>query len=99
MEHFWTLMESEQPVECAVGSDSTPSEAVLRAVAEAERTEPFALEPPLYSAIDPEALDEFVGSLNGGSGCVEFTYQGYEVRFHTSDSLLIRPRNGEEATK
>ena len=92
-------MEPERPVEHTVESDSTPSEAVLRAVAEAERTEPFALDPPLYSAIDPEALDEFVGSLNCGTGCVEFTYQGYEIRFHTSDSLLIRPRNGDEATK
>ena len=92
-------MKADQPVEYTVGSDSTPSETVLRAVAEAERTEPFALDPPLYSAVDPEALDEFVRSLNGGTGCLEFTYQGYEIRFRASDSLLIRPRNVEEATK
>lgn len=92
-------MKSERPVEYTVGSDSTPSEAVLCAVADAEGTEPFALEPPLYSAIDPEALDEFVGSLNGGTGCVEFTYQGYEISFRTSDSFLIRPRKAEKATK
>ena len=92
-------MESEPPIEYTIGSDSTPSETVLHAVAEAERTEPFALEPPLYSAVDPDALDEFVRSLDGKTGRVEFTYQGYEIRFHTSNSLQIRPRNAEEATK
>lgn len=47
-------------------------------VAEEPGEEPL---PPLYDAIDPEALDRLVGSFDAQrpAGCVTFRYAGYEV--------------------
>lgn len=53
-------MKFERGVEFTVAEGSTASETVLDAVAAAERTSPSDLVPPLYSVVDPEALDAFV---------------------------------------
>lgn len=61
-------MNLEQGVEFTVSEGSTASETVLDAVAAVERADPNDLTPPLYSVVDPEALDAFVESLNGRRG-------------------------------
>lgn len=51
-------------------------EAVLSAVAKQESVPPEKLEPPLYEAIDPDALDSL---FRNGTGRVTFEYSGYLV--------------------
>ena len=55
---------------------------IVNCVAEKEHTDPLEL-PPLYDAVDPDALDDLVesGRQNGTtqSGRIEFQYNGYTV--------------------
>ncbi|ELY58956.1 HalOD1 output domain-containing protein [Natronolimnohabitans innermongolicus] len=63
-------------------SDQPTSLAVVERVADLEGTDPLSL-PPLYDAIDPEALDSISQSTAGGTqtgAAVRFTYCGYDVR-------------------
>lgn len=69
-------------LQTAVVENTTLSQAVVEAVAEAEGTEPVELTPPLYKAVDPDALDElFAATRTEGrmAGEVTFSYKGYEV--------------------
>lgn len=64
-------------------SDRKPSQEIITQVAALEGVEPTALTPPLYSAIDPEALDSLISSSTADesqpSPRVQFTYQGYDI--------------------
>lgn len=88
-------MNLEQGVEFTVSEGSTASETVLDAVAAAERTDPNDLTPPLYSVVDPEALDAFVESLNDRAGCVEFVYRGHLVTVDGSGVISVRPQSSK----
>lgn len=57
------------------------STAVVESVAERVGVDPIDLDPPLYRAIDPDALDELLTSLsaNGEEGSVSFTYLDFEI--------------------
>lgn len=62
--------------------DRTTSLAVIERVADLEETDPISL-PPLYDAVDPEALDSICQSTADGprtGATVRFTYCGYDVR-------------------
>lgn len=78
----------------------TVSERVVAAVADATDTAPENLTPPLFSAVDPEALEAFVRSLDGESadpgGRVEFSYCGCEVTV-TADGRVHLVGDGDEA--
>lgn len=50
---------------------------VIEAVATHDGTDPFDLEPPLGTRIDPDALDALYEG--GGGPVVEFGYRGYDV--------------------
>lgn len=88
-------MNLEQGVEFTVSEGSTASETVLNAVAAAERTDPNDLTPPLYSVVDPEALDAFVESLNDRAGWVEFVYRGHLVTVGGSGAISVRPQSSK----
>lgn len=60
---------------------STPSARVVTAVAEAAETDPLDL-PPLYSALDPDALDALVTNSESSSIFLTFPYAGYTVSIH-----------------
>ncbi|MFC6763929.1 HalOD1 output domain-containing protein [Natrinema soli] len=61
------------------GSKNTPVFAVVSAVVDAEEVDPAEL-PPLYEAIDPEALNDLFTSRSESSvGKVEFQYAGHDV--------------------
>ncbi|MDG5776125.1 HalOD1 output domain-containing protein [Haloarculaceae archaeon H-GB2-1] len=65
---------------------SSLSEAVLAAVADREGVEELDLEEPLYSAVDPEALDNLFRSSTGE---VRFRYLGYTITVdHTGDVTI-----------
>lgn len=64
------------------------SEAVVKAVADAEGVGPTDLR-PLYEAVDPDALDSLFHSSDDAqltAGQVEFSYHGYHV--HVTDDEL-----------
>lgn len=84
-------MNLEQGVELTVSGGATASETVLDAVAAAERTNPSDLAPPLYSVVDPEALDVLVESLSDRTGWVEFVYRGHRVTIDGSGVIDVQP--------
>lgn len=69
-----------------VDSDDPASQRVLARVAELENADPVELE-PLYDAIDPEALDRIVDSIEDGS--VQFDYHGYTVTVFHDGSVEV----------
>lgn len=84
----------EDAIVTVTDGDSTakPSFAVVSRVADLEGTSPAELTPPLYSAVDPEALDSLLTSATGTSGFegqVSFTYCGYEVCAGSDGEITI----------
>lgn len=83
------------------GADRRPadslSQAVIDAVAEHEGVEPTELEPPLYHAVDPEALDALFPETgrSGSTGRVRFSYDGRDVCV-TSDGQVHVAEADEE---
>lgn len=58
-------------------TDDTPAMAVLEAVAERDGIDPSELDTPLYSAIDPDALDCLLDA--GADVTVTFEYENHTV--------------------
>lgn len=69
------------------------TESVVEAVADADGVGPEELAPPLYDAIDPDALERLLATAPGTRRVV-FTYNGYEVTVRGDGSVAIDPRNG-----
>lgn len=71
-----------------------PSHRVVERVADEVGTEPTQLE-PLYSSIDPDALDTLFADSTGatGSGVVELTfrYAGYRIVVAQDRSVEVDP--------
>lgn len=71
-----------------------PQEVVVHSVAALEDRSPIELD-PLYTVIDPDALDQlFAPMINGrhvGDGKIAFDYQGYEITLHSYGLVAIRP--------
>lgn len=62
------------------------SERVVRAVATYTDTDPLEL-PPLYDAIDPDALNALVSELSGGG--LSFQYAGHSVTVESSSTIQV----------
>ena len=71
---------------------TSPSEAVIDAVANAEGVEPTDLR-PLYDALDPDALDSLFQPRGHASrstrGQITFEYHGYEVHVDESGQVTL----------
>lgn len=82
---------------CVEPEDESVSEAVVRAVADAEGVSPTDVTPPLYESVNPEALDDLFDSRSGGH--ITFRYCGYEVNVHNvgDTTVLVRDRDGTRA--
>jgi hypothetical protein len=80
--------------EAALVGDDAASVRVLDAVADAEQMDPARLTPPLYAAIDPEALDALVGSFTDSSARIEFTYRGHAITVTGAGDVDVRPTDG-----
>lgn len=73
------------------------SQAVVRAVADAEDVPATELSPPeyepLYSAVDPAALDELFEPTHSGlsrrSGAVTFPFCGYTVTVYSDGEVTL----------
>lgn len=81
-------------ISATLGTPSTdaPSFTVVERIAELEGTTPGELSPPLYSAIDPEALDSLFAPTARSSrteGQLSFTYCGYEVDVRSTGEVSV----------
>ncbi|WP_265108966.1 HalOD1 output domain-containing protein [Halosolutus halophilus] len=77
---------SDTSTTIAVADDRSPSTAVIDLLARVKGVDPLDLE-PLYSAIDPDALDALCRS-GSGFDSIEFTYGGHGVTIAATDGEL-----------
>ncbi|ADB60221.1 hypothetical protein Htur_1333 [Haloterrigena turkmenica DSM 5511] len=71
--------------------EKAPSLAVVEAVASASETDPTAI-PPLYDAIEPDALDatfESASSQPGATRRVSFSYDGFDVTVDGGPAVTV----------
>lgn len=86
-----TSLTPAATTEWDVESENTPVYAVVSAVAQAEGADPVAL-PPLYDAIDPEALNDlFMSRVDTAVATVEFEYAGYNVVISGEGMVAVHP--------
>lgn len=105
----WDSVEKNEEVEycpetdtyrASFDSDSkSVCEAVVSTVAVISETRPTEL-PPLYSVIDPDALETVVESTGPGPSSsdthVSFTFDGYTVTVHSYGIVAVRPAGANE---
>lgn len=65
------------------------SQAVVDAVARREKVEPVDLEPPLYEAVDPDALDALFEDNHTTPGTISFMYKGYRVEVDSAGTVRL----------
>lgn len=66
--------------------DAPVSERLTRRIADATDRDACEL-PPLYEAIDPEALDSAIETMSNGE--VSFDYVGYEVTINSNGEISL----------
>lgn len=69
-------------------SEQPLSNAVIEAVAEAEGVDPSELSEPMFSVIDPDALDTLFQTANG---TLTFSYHGYVVTVEARGEVTVAP--------
>lgn len=73
--------------------DEKPSLAVIDRIAELEGEDPAELSPPLYDAIDPQALDSLFRPSNAGESravqTVQFTYLEYDICVRSDGEITV----------
>jgi hypothetical protein len=74
---------------------TTPSQAVVEAIAIATNREPTDLE-PLYDSVDPDALDGlFEGPAVPADLTLSFTHAGCEIVLRERGGLVVEPVESE----
>lgn len=80
-------------------SEFSATHAVVEAVADARGVSPVDLHPPLYSAVDTDALDRFVDShpdRSAGEGVrIQFRYCGFEVTVAGDGEVSLDARDAD----
>lgn len=81
-----------------INGDSITTRVVKR-IAIMEGVDPLELQPPLYSIIDIDAVEELFASVaddrSDGTISVEFEYQGYQVTIESDDEVYVRVKQTE----
>lgn len=73
----------------------TVSERVIQTVATASGTDALEL-PPLWDAIEPDALDTLVAGMADGE--VSFAYAGYDVTVTSDETIGLQERPAGDST-
>lgn len=84
-------MKSRSPA-----SADSVSMNIVQAIADHKGIDPMELSPPLYEAIDTDALERVVTSIKNGPPTelrITFTYDGYDVRIAGSEIDRIERRD------
>lgn len=66
--------------------------AVVKAISDAEGTDPAMLDRPLHDAIDPDALNALFVGKRGTDGTVTFYYHGYDVTVMRDGRVTLEKR-------
>lgn len=85
-----------------MGQGTAVSVRVVQEVADHEGVDPMDLEPPLYSAVDTDALDALFRRSDreaGGRPVVEFTYRGHAVRVDGGEVRVSAGSSSVEAAR
>ena len=81
----------QSPVE--VSDTDRLSETIVGIIADLEGVDSTELTPPLYSVIDPDALESLFASTDDpAAGHVAFRYHGYDVRVASDGAVEILNR-------
>lgn len=91
-------MKRSRSVETSLNGDVSASEGILETIAGVEGADLIELTPPLYSVVDPEALDAVVESLGGRSGWIEFDYRGYQVTVDGAGGVSVHLVDADETS-
>ena len=70
-------------------SERTTVERILAAVARAEGTTPRALEPPLASLVDPDAINDLFDGPAADAVELRFPYRGHEVVVRGTEDVTL----------
>lgn len=85
-----------------LGEGERPSRAVVDAIAASEGVGPTEVEPPLYRAIDPEALDDLFSARAKPADepvlTVRFDYHDYAVTVHRDGETSVSVADPDDAT-
>lgn len=88
-------MNDDEVFTYSIPEGETPSEGVIKTVATLEDCDPTTLDTPLYTVIDPDALDQAFKRIGEGrnddAGRIVFMYYDYEVTVRSSGSIGVRP--------
>ena len=76
------------------------TERVIEAIATKEGVSPVELSPPLYEAIDPDALEACLQTSpsNTGEVSVTFTYNGYHVTATSTGDVTVERDDAVEVS-
>lgn len=87
-------MTCENGTEHQLAGEESYTDGIVRVMAVAHDTDPTAL-PPVYEAIDPDALEAVLTSLAANapaeSGTVEFAYDDHTVTVESSGAIHLAP--------
>ncbi|MEY7851529.1 HalOD1 output domain-containing protein [Natrarchaeobius sp. A-rgal3] len=77
-----------------MGPGESTSVKIAKKVAAHDGTSPSDLEPPLYAAVDTDALDALFrpSTTRGSDLCLEFTYRGYTISVTAPQEVEVEPR-------
>lgn len=80
-------------------ADQSLSVRVVEALAEAQEVPPERLDPPLFEAVDPDALDRIFADewdVTRDSGRLSFVVGDHEVLVRASGEVTVRPARRNE---
>jgi len=86
------VMKAQTTTPSARKSTEKPSQKIVELIADLEGVQPTELTPPLYSVIDPDALDSLFHSSaddSGSEGHICFRYRGYLIRVQSNGDIEI----------
>ncbi|WP_312910291.1 HalOD1 output domain-containing protein [Natronosalvus caseinilyticus] len=85
---------AEAPLAYTFDPEETPAQAIIDAVAAADGRDPLSL-PPLFDAIDPDALNGLVAQPRSGSArrswALSFEYGGWLVTVDANHQIVLEP--------
>ena len=83
-------MRHAKPIDSPTAATDSISERVVDAVADHDGVSPLDISPPLFDAIDPDALDRLFA--DGRTGVtVAFSYAGYRVTVRDGGRVELGP--------
>lgn len=94
----WSSTPSTVQVAHYEWSNTSPCEAVIKTIAAVVGADPLDIE-PLYSKVDPDALNQLFLSIGGGevkdNVAVSFHLHGYAIAVYSEGRVEVQPLDDE----